>query len=250
MKKTILSVFICLVLILCACKAPTDIGSPNDKNDFSDIDTTLGDGDDKFTDDRTESEIYEGFFDGDTSDVVITCLSGSRNCYLIDNGTVTFTPLSEDSVYSISGKLKGNIVIDAGEGFKLDLELHGLSLVCDSTNPITVKSGDKVSIVAKNSYENYIYDTREAIDGTDDTLHPGAIYSEVDLEIGGKGALTVVSENNNGIQTKDDLTVKNLTLYVSCKDNALKGNDSVTLESGVTTLIATKGDGINARLGH
>ena len=54
----------------------------------------------------------------------------------------------------------------------------------------------------------------------------------------------MVSEENKGIHTKDDLTVKNLTLFVSCTDNALKGNDSVTVIGGMTTLIATAGDGI------
>ncbi|MCM1533827.1 MAG: carbohydrate-binding domain-containing protein [Corallococcus sp.] len=46
------------------------------------------------------------------------------------------------------------------------------------------------------------------------------------------------------MHTKDDLTVKNLSLQVDCKDNALKGNDSVTIESGNVVLIARKGDGI------
>ena len=75
-------------------------------------------------------------------------------------------------------------------------------------------------------------------------MYSGAIHSLVDLEIGGKGQLNIVSKNNNGIHSKDDLQVKNLNLFVSCVDNALKGNDSVTLENATTTLIATAGDGI------
>jgi len=83
---------------------------------------------------------------------------------------------------------------------------------------------------------------RSAIDSTDETLYSGAIHSDVDLEIGGKGELTVVSDNNNGIHSKDDLQVKNLTLLVACIDNALKGNDGVEIEGGNTTLIASGGD--------
>ena len=145
-------------------------------------------------------------------------------------------------MYSISGTFRGNIVIDVGDNYKFDLELHGLSLVCNSANPITVKSGDEVAIKAKKDSKNYIYDTRAAIDQADETLYSGAIHSDVDLEIGGKGALTVVSENNNGIHSKDDLQVKNLTLFVACIDNALKGNDGVEIEGGDTTLIASGGD--------
>ena len=48
------------------------------------------------------------------------------------------------------------IVIDVGNSYKFDLELHGLSLVCNSTNPITVISGDEVAIKAKKDTKNYI----------------------------------------------------------------------------------------------
>ena len=74
------------------------------------------------------------------------------------------------------------------------------------------------------------------------TLLSGAIHSDVDLEIGGKGTLIVISENNNGIHSKDDLQIKNLSLYVACIDNALKGNDGVEIEGGNTLLIASGGD--------
>ena len=66
----------------------------------------------------------------------------------------------------------------------------------------------------------------------------------MDLTLAGTGTLNVKSTNNNGIHTKDDLVAKELTLTVNCKDNALKGNDSVTISSGTYTLIATQGDAI------
>lgn len=208
--------------------------------------TEFGDASETFGEDLQE-ELYAGYSENasaDLSNVTVTCVSGSAGCYSTEGTTVTFTKVSEDSVYAISGEFKGNIVIDVGDDYKFDLELQGLSLSCDTTNPIVVKSGDKVTITAKKEYQNYIYDMRAAVDAEDDTAKAGAIYSEVDLKIAGKGELTVVSENNNGIHTKDDLEVKNLTLTVQCTDNALKGNDGVTLENATTTLISTAGDGI------
>ncbi len=179
-----------------------------------------------------------------TAGITITCVSGSTDCYKVDGRTITFSNLSEDSVYSVSGQWKGNIIVDVGDDYKFDLELQGFSMISEETNPITVLSGDRVTITAKKDFVNYIYDTREAVDEADETQYSGAIYSLVDLRIAGKGELNLVSENNNGIHTKDDLEVKNLTLTVQCVDNALKGNDSVALESAVTTLISTQGDGI------
>ncbi len=188
--------------------------------------------------------VYDGLFEGDVKEIEVKCVSGTPNAFKLEGNTLTFTSLSADSVYSISGKLKGNIVVDVGDEYKLDIELCGFSLISNSTNPILINSGDEVSITAKKNCKNYIYDTRARIDETDETLFSGAIHSLCDLEICGKGSLSVVSEQNNGIHTKDDLKVKNLTLTVACADNALKGNDSVSIESGNTTLIAFEGDGI------
>ncbi len=235
MKRLILILLLGLVLIFSACS------NENENQEFKPSNDALGDNDTSFGEDITE-EVNKGYFEEDVSDVKIEYISGTRDAYKLDGNTLTFTSLSEDSVYSISGKLNGNIIIDIGSEYKLDLELCGLSLVCDSTNPIMILSGNKVTLTAKKGYESFIYDKREEV--TDEGLYSGSIYSICDLEVSGKGALVVSSDSNNGIHTRDDLKIKNLTLTVICVDNALKGNDSVTIEGGKTTLIATSGDGI------
>ena len=202
----------------------------------------LGDDHTTFGEDIAQSGAYDGYFEGASTDITIECLSGTKDAYRLDGTTLTFTAISADSAYSIRGTFRGNIVIDAGDGYKFELELQGLSLVCNATTPISIQSGDEVTIKAKKDTHNYIYDTRAVIDSTDETQHAGAIHAEVDLKISGKGELFVISENNNGIHSKDDLQLKNLTLFVACVDNALKGNDSVEIENATTTLIATAGD--------
>ena len=123
----------------------------------------------------------------------------------------------------------------------------GLTLYSSEQNPIMILSGDKVTLTAKKETKNYIYDTRAAVSYDDETAYSAAVYAECDLELAGKGELTVISSNNNGIHTKDDLEVKNLTLSVTCEDNALKGNDSVSITGGILTLIAKSGDGIKTK---
>ena len=193
-----------------------------------------------------QEDVYAGYADNapaDFSKVKISCLEGTEGCYFTDGSTLTFTDVAADSVYAISGEFKGNIVIDTGDDYNFDLELHGVSFSCDSTNPVYVKSGDRVTITAKKGYRNYVYDMRETIE-EGNSVKAGAIYSDVDLRIAGKGELMIVSQNNNGIHSKKDLHVKNLKLTVECEDNALKGNDSVTLVNATTVLIARAGDGI------
>lgn len=254
MKTRILALLMCLILILSGCSSNTnDSGGtqgnqPNQGNPDSSESgtkgevTDLGDDSKTFGEDLEALGAYDGYFESASTDVEVQCVSGTDKAYKLEGTTLTFGAIGEETVYSISGTFRGNIVIDVGDSYKFELELHGLSLVCNSTNPITVISGDEVAIKAKKDTKNYIYDMRTAIDSADETLYSGAIHSDVDLEIGGKGALTVVSENNNGIHSKDDLQVKNLTLFVACIDNALKGNDGVEIEGGNTTLIASGGD--------
>ena len=241
MKTRIFALLLCLVLLLTGCgKKDKNEGYQNPEEQGTTAD--LGDDNKSFGESLDSLGAYDGYFEGESTDIAVECVSGTQGAYKLEGTTLTFTAIGEESVYSISGKLRGNIVIDVGEGYKFDLELHGLSIVCNSTTPITIISGDEVAIKAKKDTKNYIYDMRSAIDSTDETLYSGAIHSDVDLEIGGKGELTVVSENNNGIHSKDDLQVKNLTLLVACIDNSLKGNDGVEIEGGNTTLIASGGD--------
>ena len=241
MKIRLTALLLCFILLLTGCgKKDKNEGYQNPEEQGTTAD--LGDDNKSFGESLDDLGAYGGYFEGESTDIVVECVSGMQGAYKLEGTTLTFTAIGEESVYSISGTFRGNIVIDVGNSYKFDLELHDLSLVCNSTNPITVVSGDEVAIKAKKDTKNYIYDMRTAIDSTDETLYSGAIHSDVDLEIGGKGELTVVSENNNGIHSKDDLQIKNLTLYVACIDNALKGNDGVEIEGGNTTLIASAGD--------
>lgn len=245
MKKLILLLVIAamLLMLLAGCARPHASDGNGESVTMSGNDTDLGDSSQSFGDDIDEIGFYNGYFET-ASGIEVTCVSGSEGCYTYADGVLTFSGIAENSVYSVSGQLKGSIVIDVGEDYKLDLELCGLSVISDSDCPVTVLSGRKVSITAKAGTENYIYDERDAVDSTDEAAHSGAIFADTDLEICGKGRLTLISDANNGIHTKKDLTVKNLTLTVMCQDNALKGNDSVTISSGALTLISVVGDGI------
>jgi len=245
MKTRFLSLLLCALFLLTGCKNKNqeNLGNPdNSEGAVQGEVADLGDDGKTFGESLDSLGAYDGYFEESSADIKVECISGTPNAYTLNGTTLTFGKISEETVYSVSGTLGGNIVIDVGDSYKFDLELHGFSLVSSTVNPITVKSGDEVAIKAKKDTKNYIYDMRNAIDESDETLFSGAIHSEVDLEIGGKGELVVISENNNGIHSKDDLQIKNLTLLVACTDNSLKGNDSVEIEGGNTTLISSGGD--------
>ena len=190
-----------------------------------------------------DKNVYVSFRKSDNP-VTLTCLGGNDNCYSIDGNTLTISGISSDTIYSISGEAYGNIVIDVDPAYKFELELAGFSITCSTAAPISIINGDKVTISAKKSFTNYINDDRANISGSTPSSFPAAVYSLIDLDIEGKGTLIVTANNNGGIYSKKDVDVKNLSLSVTCRENALRGNDSVTVEGGMLTLIATHGDAV------
>lgn len=196
--------------------------------------------------DLNAAGISNGKFEGDTTnaDFTVTYISGTENAYSYDDSTktLTFKSLSADSAYSISGKLNGNIVINAGDSFKLDLRLDGFALRSASETPISVISAKEITLSAKSNTKSYIYDERNAVSGAD--AQPSSIYSKADLTLCGDGELFVQSAKNNGIESSKNLLVTDISLVVECNNDALKGNNAVTLKNCSTLLVAKSGDAI------
>lgn len=172
-----------------------------------------------------------------TSEFSITTSDGA-----FDSSGNVYT-ITAAGTYTLKGLLEGQIVVDAGDGDEVIIELSGATISCGNDSPIKILNADKVEISAKKETENVINDTRPS-SLTDDTLGKGAIYAKCDLKMKGKGTLVVNSSYNNGIHTTKDLEIQNLSLKVISPSTALKGDDSVTITSGEVVAISTGGDGI------
>ena len=179
---------------------------------------------------------------GGEAAVTVSCLSGTAGCVRAEGTTLIFSGMAEDSVYAIAGTLYGNLVVQGSAEFAFELELDGVTVTSADACPLLVSGAKKMTVSAKKETDNYLCDVRAEVTDADDIR--AAIWADCDLDLQGKGNLYVSSVANNGVHTKDDLKVKNLSLQVECEDNALKGNDSVTVESGTLVLIARSGDGI------
>ncbi len=158
-----------------------------------------------------------------------------------ENGIYKITTAGE---FSASGTLsEGQIVVDA-KGAEVVIILNGTSISCSTGAPISIIDADTAKIKVSEGTVNYINDNRSARAKDDDTEEKGAVYATCDLDITGKGELNVVASFNNGIHTKDSLSIKNVTLNVEALKNALKGNDEVEIKSGTLKLVAKNGSGI------
>ena len=162
----------------------------------------------------------------------------------VKGNTFTVTSAGE---YTFKGALEGSVVVDAGDEDEVVLIFDGVTLSSSDTAPVYVKNAGEVSVKSAEKSYNTITDNRaptdsSASDGSTDGN--AAIWSDCDLKINGKGTLIVTSSYDNGIKSKDDLTVKNVMLKVTSPGVALKGNDTVEIKSGSLILISTESDGI------
>ena len=149
--------------------------------------------------------------------------------------------------YTAKGVLEGQILVQAGENDVVELDLAGATITNSSDSPIKALTGDKLEVSAKSGTSNLVKDLRSVKTVDNEAVGEGAINAKIDLKIKGSGTLVVVGNYNNGIHTSDDLTVQKLTLQATAVNNALKGNDSVTIKSGTINAISTNGQGIKTK---
>ena len=155
--------------------------------------------------------------------------------------------VTKAGVYSLTGALNGQIIVAAGKNDVVELELNGVTITCSEDSPIRIFSADKVEISAKNHTENIIRDAREKKTGNEDDQGAGAITAKTDIKLKGAGVLVIEGGFNNGIHTSKDITIQKLALKVTAVNNAIRGGDSITMESGIAAVISTEGDGVKTK---
>lgn len=191
--------------------------------------------------DVTHADDAENYRVSITGDFTVT--SDTSDGVTQSGSVYTITKAGE---YTVTGLLsEGQLIVDAGDEDEVTIVLNGTSITCSSGSPIYVKNASKVEIKSEENSFNEVIDNRaEATEDSSDDSGNAAIYATCDLKLVGKGALVVTANYNNGIQSKDDLSIKNVIVKVTAVNNAVKGNDAVDIESGNIIAISAKGDGI------
>lgn len=191
--------------------------------------------------DVTHADDAENYRVSITGDFTVT--SDTSDGVTQSGSVYTITKAGE---YTVIGLLsEGQLIVDAGDEDEVTIVLNGTSITCSSGSPIYVKNASKVEIKSEENSFNEVIDNRtEATEDSSDDAGNAAIYATCDLKLVGKGALVVTGNYNNGIQSKDDLSIKNVIVKVTAVNNAVKGNNAVDIESGNIIAISAKGDGI------
>lgn len=204
-------------------------------------DTTITSGITKDDTDVTHADDAENYRVAITGDFTVT--SDTSDGVTQSGSVYTITKAGE---YTVTGLLsEGQLIVDAGDEDEITIVLNGTSITCSSGSPIYVKNASEVKIKSEENSFNEVIDNRaEATEDSSDDAGNAAIYATCDLKLVGKGALVVTGNYNNGIQSKDDLSIKNVIVKVTAVNNAVKVNDAVDIESGNIIAISAKGDGI------
>lgn len=231
-------------VILAMCLMTSGCGSQNYTSNNKNTDTTVTSSITAQDTNVTHADDADNYKTEITGEFSITSTDGST---ITQNDSVyTITQAGE---YTVTGLLsEGQIVVNADDNAEITIVLNGTSITCSNGSPIYIKNADNVKIKSEENTYNCIVDARtEADDNSDNSSSENgnaAIYAACDLKLVGKGALSVTGNHNNGIQSKDDISIKNVTIKVNAVNNAIKGNDEVAIESGEIIAISRKGDGI------
>ncbi len=237
--KRLFATIILLALLCVACSMPaqTDSASSQETVSVSPAATAYAAGTsapateaETLADPTDETKVTTDTFSIETEDGAFS-----------QNGSVyTITAAGE---YTLSGALNdGQIVVDAGDEDDVKLVLQNASISCSFSAPILIRNAGEATVKAQKDSYNTVSDLRTG--SADGVEEDAAIWAACDLKLAGSGTLIVETAFDNGVKTKDDLSVKNLTLKVTAVGNALKGNDSVSIKSGDLILISTASDGV------
>ncbi|UUV98743.1 carbohydrate-binding domain-containing protein [Vagococcus luciliae] len=155
--------------------------------------------------------------------------------------------ISKGGTYILSGSLSnGQVIINVDKTEKVQLVFNNVSIHNDSGPAILIEQADKAVITLAKDTKNTVSDGDNYTLKTGETEPDATIFSKDDLTINGDGSLDVEAKYNNGIHSKDDLTLISGNYTINAKNNALKGKDSVSIKDGTYHLTTEEGDGIQA----
>lgn len=178
-------------------------------------------------------------YDGETA-----TLSGntSRVRSTVTGGHVVIRSASARVNYVVTGSSdNGSLKIYSENKFKLTLA--GVSLTNPTGAAINNQGGKSLYLVLADGTENMLADgaTYTDIDGED---QKGALFSEGQVLVSGKGSLTIDGQGRHGLVSDDYFRFRpGCKVHVKCANgHGIKANDGITIDGGVLN-IEISGDG-------
>ncbi|MDQ0063286.1 carbohydrate-binding domain-containing protein [Paenibacillus harenae] len=147
--------------------------------------------------------------------------------------------LNKEGVYVLSGEVENaTVVVDAAEDAKIQIVLDGVSITNEDSPAIYVKAADKVFVTSTDSENRMEVSGSYVADG--DTNLDAVIFSKADLTLNGTGTLAILSNQGNGISSKDDLKITGGEYTIHSSADAIEANDAILINDGTITIDSDK----------
>lgn len=143
----------------------------------------------------------------------------------------------EEITYELSGtSSNGSLTLDGS--YKCTISLAGVTLTNPSGAVINITNKKRIQISAKNGTKNYLTDSSNG-------EQKGCLYSKGQLQLQGKGTLTISGNTAHAIKSGDYITVKNLTLSITkAVGDGINCNKYFQMKSGNVSISGVGDDGI------
>lgn len=146
--------------------------------------------------------------------------------------------ITKAGTYIVEGTAsKVQLKVAAGKEDEVQIVFKNATLK-NTEAPLLVDSAKKVILTLADGTKN------EVSDESTSTVK-GAIYSDSDLTINGKGSLTVNGAASNAIKSKDGIRIVDATVTTTAKKHGIAANDFVNV-SGATLNLSADEDGIHS----
>ena len=153
----------------------------------------------------------------------------------VNGSTVEIT---KGGTYIVEGTAsKVQLKVAAGKEDEVQIVFKNATLK-NKEAPLLVDTAKKVILTIADGTKN------EVADESTSTVK-GAIYSDSDLTINGKGSLTVTGAASNAIKSKDGIRIVDATVTTTAKKHGVAANDFVNVSGAILNLSADE-DGIHS----
>jgi hypothetical protein len=171
---------------------------------------------------------------GNVASYVTATVSGA---HVTISQTNTADVDGDEITYLLSGtSTDGSLTLDGS--YKCTVQLAGITLTNPSGAAINITNKKRIQISAKNGTVNSLTDGANG-------SQKACIYSKGQIQLQGKGTLTVNGKTAHAIKSGDYVAIKNLTLNVeSAVKDGISCNKYFLMESGTVSISGVGDDGI------
>ena len=175
---------------------------------------------------------------GNVANYVTATVTGA---HVAINQTNTADVDGDEITYTLSGSTTdGGLELDGS--YKCTIQLSGVTLTNPSGAAISITNKKRIQISAKSGTTNTLTDGANG-------SQKGSLYSKGQLQLQGKGTLTVIGNTAHAIKSGDYIAVKNLTLNITkAVKDGISCNKYFLMESGTVTISGVGDDGIQVDL--